>query len=150
MTATLPATLGVHYDFARPDIAGPVVEPVLRLLGVPGGGSGVWLDDEVLDVTFGPWRVTTPVDNVAGADVDGPYSPWKVLGPRLSLADRGLTFGTTARAGACIRFREPVPGIEPTGLLLHPSLTVTVERPHLLVRRLRRLVAARRAGTGSH
>jgi hypothetical protein len=114
----------------------------LRLLHLPRRGDGVRLDDVVLDVVFGPWRVTTPLDNIASADVTGPYRAWKVLGARLSLADRGLTFGTDTRGGACMTFHEPVPGIEPTGLLRHPSLTVTVEQPHLLVRHLRQIIEA--------
>jgi hypothetical protein len=137
-----PAPPAVHYDFAAP--AGARLAGVaLRLLGVHAGRSGIRVGDDVLEVAFGPWRVRTPLDNVAGADVDGPYPAWKVIGPHLSLADRGLTLGTSTRAGACIRFHEPVPGIEPTGLLAHPSLTVTVQRPHLLVRRLRQYIAAR-------
>lgn len=143
-TNSLPPTLGVHYDFAEPDRV-PLVGAALRLLGAHRGRSGVWVDDDVLDITFGPWRLTTPLDNIARADVDGPYSGWRALGPRLSLADRGLTFGTTTTAGACITFRDPVPGIEPTGLLLHPSVTVTVDQPHLLVQHLRRHLDGRNA-----
>ena len=36
----------------------------------------------------------------------------------------------------CLRLREPVPGIEPTGLLRHPGVTVTVADPDELVRLL--------------
>ena len=95
-------------------------------------------DRQVLDVSFGRWHVVTPLSNVAAADVEGPYAVWKVLGPRLSLADGGLTFGTTPAAGVRIRFHEPVPGLEPTGLLRHSSLTVTVTEPAALVARLSR------------
>lgn len=124
-----------RYDFDAP---GSVVGLLRRL-----GGCGVYVDEVELDVRFGPWRVRTPLDNVAGAEVGGPYAAWKVLGARLSLADRGLTFGTTTAAGACIRFHRPVPGLLPPGLpLRHPALTVTVHRPHLLVRRLRQHLGA--------
>lgn len=111
---------------------------VLRAIGVRPDSSGLRVHDGKLDVWFGPWRVVTPLSNVRGAELSGPYQIWKVLGARLSLADRGLTFGTNAVAGACIRFHRPVAGIEPTGLLRHPGLTVTVAEPHLLVERLRR------------
>jgi len=114
------------------------------MLGVWSARSGVWVDDDVLDITYGPWRLKTPMDNIAYADVDGPYSAWRAIGARLSLVDRGLTFGSSTKAGACIRFHHPVRGIEPTGLLLHPSVTVTVEQPHLLVRRLRHAIDLRR------
>lgn len=114
----------------------------MRLVRLPRRDDGVNVDDVVLDVAFGLWRLTTPLHNIASADVTGPYRAWKVLGARLSLADRGLTFGTSTRPGACLTFHEPVPGIEPTGLLRHPSLTVTVDEPHLFVRRLRQIIDA--------
>jgi hypothetical protein len=91
----------------------------------------------MLDVSFGPWRVVTTTANIASAEVSGPYAAWKALGVRLSLADRGLTFGTVSSAGVCILFHDPVPGIEPTGLLRHPNLTVTVAEPQMLADRLR-------------
>jgi hypothetical protein len=84
--------------------------------------------DGELEVRFGPWRVRTPLANIAAVERTGPYSFAKTAGPaHLSLADRGLTFATNGVAGACIRFIEPVPGIEPTGRLKHPGLTVTVD-----------------------
>ena len=48
---------------------------------------------------------------------------------RLSLADHGLTVGTTTRRGVCLLFGEPVPGIELLGLIRHPGLTLTVAQP---------------------
>jgi hypothetical protein len=82
--------------------------------------------------------LVTSLSNISGVELSDPYRAWKVLGARLSLADRGLTFGTNTVAGACIRFHRPVAGIEPTGLLRHPALTVTLAEPHLFVERLRR------------
>lgn len=81
-------------------------------------------------------------DDGAHVDDDRALPGVDRAGARLSPADRGLTFGTDTRAGACLTFYEPVPGIEPTGLLRHPSLTVTIEQPHLLVRRLRQIIDA--------
>ncbi len=76
---------------------------------------------------YGPWRLSTDLDNVEGTEVSGPYRTLTTIGPaHLSLADKGLTFSSNARKGLCIRFKEPVPGIEPTGRLRHPGLTVTV------------------------
>jgi hypothetical protein len=111
---------------------------VLRAIGVRPDSSGLRICDGKLEVRFGPWRLATPLSNISGAELSGPYRIWKVLGARLSLADRGLTFGTNPAEGACIRFHRPVPGIEPTGLLRHPAVTVTVAEPRLLVERLRR------------
>lgn len=106
----------------------PRFAPVARIFGVQPSSARVRLLDDHLDVRFGPWRVRTPLGNVVGAEVTGPYFPPKVIGPaHLSLSDRGLTFATNARQGVCIRFAEPVRGIDPLGLLRHPGLTVTVE-----------------------
>lgn len=76
--------------------------------------------------------MATPLDNVVGAEVTGPYRLVKVAGPpHLSLRDRGITFATNRARGTCIRFREPV------GLLRHPAATVTVAAPDALAEALR-------------
>ena len=99
---------------------------------------------------YGPWHVATPCRNVAHAEVSGPYRFHTTAGPaRLSLADRGLTFASNGRRGVCIIFREPVRGLEPTGHLRHPNLTVTVADCEGLVRVLSDEAAHRRgAGPG--
>ena len=108
-------------------------------LGVTPGTAAVEVEGGRLDARFGFWRVSTDLDNVEGTEVTGPYSPFKTIGPaHLSLADRGLTFATNSRRGLCIRFREPVSGIEPTGRLRHPGLTVTVADVDGLARALAR------------
>lgn len=125
----------VRHDFDAP-------RPVAALLRA-AGGCAVWVEEEHLLVRFGPWRVRTALANVAAVDVTGPYSPITGLGVRLSLADRGLTFGTTTRPGVCVRFHRPVTGMLPGGLLPHPGLTVTVLEPHALSRVLRERIADR-------
>ncbi len=108
------------------DFAG-VHQAVALLFGVTPATASVELADGHLRCRFGPWRVATPLSNVTGTEVTGPYGTLRTVGPaHLSLADRGLTFATNARRGVCIRFGEPVRGIEPTGRLRHPALTVTV------------------------
>jgi hypothetical protein len=99
----------------------------LALMGVRPDCSVVRVDGGELDARFGRWRCRTPVANVTCTQVTGPYSPLKAIGARLSLKDRGLTFGSNAERGLCIEFRGPVRGLEPTGRLRHPGLTVTVE-----------------------
>ncbi|WP_239155011.1 hypothetical protein [Amycolatopsis sp. FDAARGOS 1241] len=64
----------------------------------------------------------------------GPFHAVRALGPRLSLADHGLTLGTSTARGVCIRFHHAVPGLDPFGLLRHPALTVTVDEPDLVAR----------------
>jgi hypothetical protein len=84
--------------------------------------------ERMLTARFGPWCVQTPVDNVAGTETSGPYSLLKTAGPaHVSLKDFGLTFASNGQRGLCIRFRRSVHGVEPTGVLRHPALTVTVD-----------------------
>lgn len=111
------------FDFSFDSLHRVVALP----FGITPATTGVDVEDGRLLARFGLWRVSTTLTNVEGTQVTGPYSPFKTIGPaHLSLADRGLTFATNATGGLCIRFREPVPGIEPTGRLRHPGLTVTV------------------------
>jgi hypothetical protein len=92
--------------------------------------SYVEVSDDAVTVRYGPWTMETPRSNVAEVSESGPYRWWKVIGPpRLSFADRGITFATNSERGVCIRFFDPVAGIEPTGRVLHPGMTVTVADP---------------------
>ena len=107
-------------------------DPLYRVLSAPFGvtaqTSMVEVSASRLLVRFGPWVIDTPLTNVAGVEVTGPYSIWKTAGPaRLSIVDRGLTMATNRRRGLCIRFRAPVRGIDPFGWVRHPGLTVTVD-----------------------
>jgi hypothetical protein len=95
--------------------------------GITPGTTQVEVDGDRLMTRFGLWRLSTSLDNVEGTQVTGPYSTFKTVGPaHLSVADRGVTFATNSRRGLCIRFRDAVPAIEPTGRLRHPAVTVTV------------------------
>jgi hypothetical protein len=95
--------------------------------GVTPGRTGVDLEDGRLVARYGFWRLETELSNIEGTEVSGPYRLLTTIGPaHLSLADRGLTFASNRRRGLCMRFKEPVPGLEPTGRLRHPGLTVTV------------------------
>jgi hypothetical protein len=82
--------------------------------------------DGRLTARFGFVRIDTPLSNVATAEKTGPYRWWKAIGVRTSLADKGLTFGSTAAGGVCIRFREAI-GSKPRLFVRHPGLTLTVK-----------------------
>ncbi len=112
--------------FARP----------LGLLGVSPETSWVEVTDDELTIRFGRLGLRTPRHNVAGVEVTGPYRWYRAIGARLSLADQGVTFGTAAHGGACVRFHEPVPALLGP-LVRHPGATVTVADPHGLARALR-------------
>lgn len=115
----------------------PIYRVVALLFGITPRNARVVVAEGRLLARFGRWTVDTPLANVAGSQVTGPYGTLKTVGPaHLSLADRGLTFASNPQRGLCIRFRDPVPGIEPTGRLLHPGLTVTVDDVDGLARAL--------------
>lgn len=110
-----------------------------RLFGVTPDRAWVDVGRDELDARFGRWRVRTPLSNIAGAEVTGPYAYLKTAGPaRLSVTDRGLTFATNGDRGVCISFQSPVTGIDRSGRIRHPELTVTVLDVDGLLRELAR------------
>ena len=114
----------------------PRLVPFSALFGVTPRTAWVELDDDDLTVRFGLWHLVTPRRNIAEGHITGPYQFAKVAGPaHLSFADRGVTFATTTKRGACFTLREPVPGIAPFGRLPHPGVTVTVADPEGLLAR---------------
>ncbi|HYI61703.1 MAG TPA: hypothetical protein VEW93_07850 [Acidimicrobiales bacterium] len=136
--ASIPRTTRFPFHFER-----SMVVPALAV-GVMPRTAEVVVGEEDLRVRFGPWSLRTPLANVDEVTVTGPYSWLKVAGPpHLSLSDGGLTFATSTRAGACVRFRRRVPVLLPSNLLRHPAVTVTVEDPEAFARELR--AAVRRA-----
>lgn len=104
----------------------PRAWPYLILHGVRKRWALVVLDDDKLIAQFGPWRLSTEISNIARTTVTGPYRWYRAIGIRMSLVDRGLTFGSNARAGLCIEFVRPVQAFLP---VRHPGLTVTVADP---------------------
>jgi hypothetical protein len=130
-----------------PFVMDPRWRPVLAGLRLHTARSGVHVDADTLTAQFGPWTVVTPLDNIADVQVTGLFRAWRALGPRVSLVDRGLTFGTNTAMGVCISFHRPVRGIEPLGLVRHPSLTVAVAEPQVLARQLRALAGGPRSAS---
>jgi hypothetical protein len=112
--------------------------PLLRVLGVAPANSEVVVTPERFVARFGRWVVDTPLTNIADACSSGPYRSYRAIGARGSLKDRGATFGSTTTGGVCVLFREPVPGLDPLGLVKHPGLTVTVADRDGLADALRR------------
>ena len=101
----------------------PSARMLMRLWGVTPATAYVDVTDTELRARFGFLSMTTPLRNVSGAKETGPYKAYRALGPRLSLSDRGATFGSSLR-GVCISFHEPVQALFPRPM--HPGLTVTV------------------------
>lgn len=100
----------------------------LRLFGVRAGSARVELDDWGITARFGRFVSRAPWQDVRDACVDGPYRWYRVIGPHLSLADKGVTYGSNADAGTCVRFHRPVAGLFGPRRM-HPGMTVTVEDP---------------------
>lgn len=96
--------------------------PLLRLFGVRAGNSFVLVDGE-LDANFGYFRVRTPLENIAGWRIEGPWRWITAIGVRMSVRHRDLSFSGTTRGGVRVDFREPVP----FGRLRIPALYVAVE-----------------------
>lgn len=116
----------------------PRYRRINRRFGVTPDHSWVDVSENELEARFGPWRLRTRLDNVAGAELTGPYAFLKTAGPaRLGVTDLGLTFATNGERGVLIKFHRRVGGIEPLGLLRHGELTVTVAEPDELVELLR-------------
>jgi hypothetical protein len=111
-----------HFDFAFE----PRYRRLSRVFGVTPSSAGIDVDERLLAVRFGPWRVRTPHSNIAAVRITGPYAVVKTAGPaRLGLTDRSLTFATNSQRGVEIEFRTPIRGMDPLGLLRHPTLTLT-------------------------
>lgn len=99
----------------------------LRLIGVRPGAAEVELTaDGQFRARFGPFTVETPIENISGYRLTGPYRFWRAIGPRGSGADRGFTFGTSTHGGVCVCFREWPPARYVRGGKME-SLTVTVD-----------------------
>jgi hypothetical protein len=115
------------------------------MFGVTPGRTHATVSDEVLEVRFGPWRLTTPLANIASAEITGPYAFLKTAGPaRLAITDRGLTFATNGDRGVLLTFHTPVTGLDPFGLVHHPELTLTVTDAEGLIHRLTQSAQSRR------
>jgi hypothetical protein len=115
-----------RYDFAFASS----YRPAALLFGVVPATTWAELGPAGLRVRFGPWRLQTALDNIAGAERSGGFSWIKTAGPaHLSFSDRGITFATNGEDAVCVRFHTPVAGIDPTKLIRHPGATLTLSDP---------------------
>jgi hypothetical protein len=116
----------------------PTYRRVARLFGITPERTAVTLAAGTFSVRYGPWRLETTAANVADVRIEGPYAFFKTAGPpHLGITDRGITFASNGERGVRLELRDPVPGIEPTGRLRHPNVTVTVADPEGLLTALR-------------
>lgn len=107
------------------------------VFGITPRTTSVRVEDGELRVRYGPWSLRTPLSNLAGAELTGGFGFLKTAGPpHLSFADRGVSFATNGDRALCVRFHEPVAGIDPTRRIKHPGATITVADPEGLARAL--------------
>jgi len=95
---------------------------LLRLFGVGPTNAYVDVGDD-LDASFGRYRVRTPLANIVGWRIEGPWHAITAVGVRRSIRHGDLTFGGTARGGVRVDFRERVRFT----FFTIPALYVTVE-----------------------
>jgi hypothetical protein len=89
---------------------GPRSRLLLRLgFGVRADNAWVELGDDRLMARFGRFGLVTPLSNVSGWRIEGPWSWITAIGVRTSLRHRDLTFGGNHRGGVRMDFRERVP-----------------------------------------
>lgn len=104
-----------------------------RPFGITPERAWVRVSDDRLEARYGPWRAATPLTNIAGVSITGPYQFIKTAGPaHLGVTDRGLTFASNGRQGVELRFHQPIRSGGPYGMLRHPNLTLTVDDPQAL------------------
>src|SRR3984893_8101153 len=81
--------------------------------GVTPSAAWVQVDDTAFEARCGPWRVRTPLSNIAAVAVTGPYRFAKTAGPaRLAITDRGLTFAKNGERGVLISLHSPLRGLD--------------------------------------
>jgi hypothetical protein len=91
--------------------------------------------DQDLDAMFGSFRFRTPVSNITGWRIEGPFRWITAIGVRLGIPRLDLTFGGDTHGGVRVDFREPVQW----GRLRIPAFYVTVDDLEGLGRELTRL-----------
>jgi hypothetical protein len=118
--------------YARHDVAtqrfpirlGARSRPLLRLFGVKGPADAwVELRDDELEARFGRARAVTPISNIAGYRMAGPWQWITAIGIRRGVRRGDITFGGSHHGGVRLDFRESAR----IGPLRAPELYVTVD-----------------------
>ena len=116
--------------------------PAYRLpalvLGITPRTAWVEVDASHLRVHYGLWRLSTALTNITSVTRTGGFSYLKTAGPpHLSFTDRGVSFATNGDDAVCAQLAQPVAGIDPTGRIKHPGVTLTVADVPALIDELR-------------
>ena len=100
--------------------------PLLAPIGVSSDRAWARIGSNQLTVKFGFLGCSTPLSNITCVEITGPYKAYRAIGARGSFSDTGATYGSTTVGGVCMEFDEPIPALDPTGLIRNEALTVTV------------------------
>jgi hypothetical protein len=98
--------------------------PLLRLFGV-GGPEDAWaeLRDGNVEAKFGWFGALTPLSNIAGWRIEGPWRWITAIGVRMSVRHGDITFGGSPHGGVRLDFVERVP----VSRFKVPALYLTVD-----------------------
>lgn len=83
----------------------------------------VQIADGEFDARFGRARLRTPISNILGWSIEGPFRWITAIGIRRSVRHRDVTFGGSTHGGVRVDFREDVPW----SLFEVPALYLTVD-----------------------
>jgi hypothetical protein len=81
---------------------------VILLWGARPQTAWAEIDDDELRARFGPFRIRTPLDNIASWRIEGPFVWIKAIGVRMGFVKRDLSFAGAAHGGLRIDVREPI------------------------------------------
>ena len=103
---------------------GAKARPLLRLFGV-GGPDDAWVElgKATFDARFGRFRAATPLSNITGWRIEGPWLWITAIGVRRSVRHGDVTFGGSHHGGVRLDFRERIR----VGPFRVPALYVTVD-----------------------
>jgi hypothetical protein len=88
---------------------GPRSALLLRILfGATPETSWAAIDDETLSARFGRFSFSSPIANVAGYRIEGPWRWITAIGVRRSVRHADVSFAGSPHGGVRIDFREPI------------------------------------------
>ena len=81
--------------------------PIVRLFTATPATAYVEVGDD-LEIRFGRFRIRTPVANIAGYRIEGPFTWIKAIGVRRSVLGGDVSFCGSAHGAVRMNLREPV------------------------------------------
>ena len=83
--------------------------PLLRLFGV-GGPDDAWVElgDDTFEARFGRFRAATPLSNIAGWRIEGPWRWITAIGVRRSIRHGDVSFAGDSHGGVRMDLRQKV------------------------------------------